>query len=264
MKAYDFEYDGLKLSSFGYMICNFGSNGLQTVSVGSQITFNTVSIMNGSQYHLASIEYKDCLKTTFQICKNGCGSGNFEMTAGEERLLSRWLNRNEFKKFKILNADYIDVYFEGSFNISRLEFNGMVCGFELELITNRPYALQETRTKTIFNVKPNTEHVIKDYSEIEGFIYPKTEIEINEAGTLEIYNASEDRTTAIRDCLAGEKIIMNYPVITTSAPGHKIQNDFNWKFFRLFNSFRNSGNKITISLPCTMKLSYSPPVRLSL
>ena len=264
MRAYDFEYDGLKLSSFGYMICNFGSGGMQTISIGSQITFNTVATMNGSKHSLTSNEYKECLKSTIQICKSGCNSKNYEIPSDELRMLSRWLNRSGFHKFKILNTEYIDVYFEASFNISQLEFHGATYGLELEVITNRPFALQEPRTKTITHQESDEIHMIKDYSDVEGFIYPKTEITLSADGLLEITNQFENRVTAIKNCTAGEVITLDYPTIYTSKSDHKIQNDFNWNFFRLANTFKNSGNKISISLPCVMKLSYSAPIRLGL
>ena len=50
MKSYDFEYDGLCLSDMGYIICQFDAESSQTVSNGSQITFNTTSTLNGSKY----------------------------------------------------------------------------------------------------------------------------------------------------------------------------------------------------------------------
>ena len=58
MKSYDFEYDGLTLSDMGYIICKFDSNGLQTVSNGSQITFNTASTLNGQKYELTDVSYE--------------------------------------------------------------------------------------------------------------------------------------------------------------------------------------------------------------
>ena len=139
MKAYDFIYDGVNLSSFGYVICNFDSKGLNTVSNGSYITFNTVSALGGSMHSLVSTEYEDCLEATIQICKNYCSSDIKEITNTEFRQLTRWLNRKKFLKLKILDEDYEDLYFEASFNINRIEFDGILYGLELEVITNSPF-----------------------------------------------------------------------------------------------------------------------------
>lgn len=264
MEAYDFEFDGYSLSSFGYIICNFGSKGLETISNGSTITFNTTPALHGARHNLTSIEYEDCLETTFQICKNPCGINNLEISVDELRVLSRWLNRKEFLKFKILADEYLDIYFEASFNISRIELDGKVYGLELDVKTNRPFALQEPKKTIIENSDANKVHIVKDYSDVEGFIYPEVEITINADGDLRIYNEMEDRITFIANCTEGEVIKMNYPIIETSDDKHKIQNDFNWNFFRVSNSFKNTVNRITISLPCTMKIVYSPTAKVGI
>ena len=264
MEAYDFEFDGSNLSDFGYMICKFDSDSVQTVSNGSQITFNTVSTLHGAKHELTSAVYENCLESVFQICKNPCGSDNFEISTDELRVLSRWLNRKGFYKFKILSDEYLDIYFEASFNISKIEINGKLYGLELELKTNRPFALQEPKKVVIKNLVQNGEKIIKDYSDVEGYIYPEVEITINESGDLTIYNEIEDRTTYIKNCVAGEVIKMNYPIIESSITSHKIQDDFNWNFFRIANTFRNSVNKLTISLPCTIEVIYSPTVKIGI
>ena len=111
-------------------------------------------------------------------------------------------------------------------------------------------------------------HSINDTSHEEGYIYPYTEITIGDIGsekkTLEITNAIENRETIIKNCVAGEVITMDYPVIKSSISSHNIQNDFNWVFFRVANTYENSRNDLTISLPCTIKIKYSPIVKVGL
>ena len=87
---------------------------------------------------------------------------------------------------------------------------------------------------------------------------------ITESGNLKIHNAMENRDTCINNSVAGEVITMDYPVITSSLPSHNIQNDFNWNFFRVANTYENSRNNLTISIPCTMKIKYSPIVKVGL
>lgn len=264
MKAYDFEYDGRSLHEFGMVICHFGDIGLETISNGSEITFNTVSAMHGVRHELTSTEYENCLEATIQICKNSCISDVSEITSTEFRELTRWLSRKKFLKFKILDGDYIDLYFEASFNISRIEINGKLFGLELQVITNRPFALKEPKTLIVKNELQNGEHSINDTSHEEGYIYPYTEITITESGDLSIYNAMEDRETVINNCIAGEVITMDYPIIQSSISSHSIQNDFNWNFFRVANTYEDSRNDLTISIPCTIKIKYSPIVKVGL
>lgn len=312
MKAYDFLYDERSLSSFNMVICNFDSKGMKTVSNGSIVTFNTVSTNGGCKSELTSVEYEECLTSTIQICKNYCSSDIKEISSAEFRELTKWLCRKKFLKFKILDEDYIDLYFEAYFNVNRIEFDGKLYGLELEITTNRPFALMESKTFDIRIRKLYTwekykkingsekgestgEYVtsynrdfypddgikngyyfvytgeelddtatINDMSHEEGYIYPYTEIIINESGNLNIYNAIEDRNTYIANCVAGEVITMNYPIISSSISSHNIQNDFNYNFFRIANTFDDSRNDLTVSLPCTIKATYSPIVKVGL
>lgn len=264
MKAYDFEFDSRKLSEYGFIICNFGDQGLNTVSNGSNISFNTISTLSGHKHELISTAYEDCLEATIQICKNSCVDDVTEISSTELRELTKWLSRKKFLKFKILNEEYIDLYYEASFNISRIEVNGRLYGLELEIITNRPFALKEPRTIVIKNVEEDGKHSLHDTSYEEGYIYPYTEIVIDEDGDLNIYNAIENRNTFISNCTAGEIITLDYPVIQSSVSSHNIPNDFNWNFFRIANTFNNNRNDLTISIPCTITLKYSPIVKIGL
>jgi hypothetical protein len=264
MKSYDFEYDGLNLSDKGFIICKFGSNGTETISNGSHITFNTVPTLRGAKHELTSTQYSDCLSTNFQICKHPCQTSDTEISVDEMRDIMRWLNRKEFHKFKLLNTEYINIFFEASFNVSRIENNGRLVGFELNVITNRPYALHEPIPITIKNMQENGEFKIYSQSDDEGYIYPEMEITINSDGNFEIFNSLENRAMKIMNCKAGEVITVDYPMIKSSLNEHRIQNDFNWQFFRIANSFRNSINKIEVSIPCTIKMKYSPVVKVGI
>ena len=264
MKAYDFEYDGLRLSDKGFVICKFDSSGVETIENGSVITFNTVSTMRGVKHELTSVEYADCLTATFQICKNLCLDKNEEISLEDMRDIMRWLNRKGFHKFKLLDNEYTGIYFEASFNVSKIEVGGRLCGFELEMFTNRPFAIHEPATVFIKNEVANEIKSVYSKSDDEGYVYPNMEITITESGDLEIYSIREDRTMVIRNCVAGEVITVDYPIISSSLSSHKIQNDFNWRFFRIASSFKNRLNEIKISIPCTIKMTYSPVVKVGI
>ena len=264
MKAFDFEFDGKRLSDYGMIICNFGNKGLETISNGSVVSFNTTPVFGGSENRLTSTEYEDCLEATIQICRNSCFGDVMEIPSVTFRDLTKWLSRKNFLKFKILDEDYIDLYYEAKIDISRIELDGKLYGLELRIITNRPFALKDAKTIVIKNTTTNGKHSVNDISDDEGYIYPHTEITINQAGNLRITNAIENRDTVINNCKKGEVITMDYPVIQSSISSHKVQNDFNWNFFRIANTFENSRNDLTISLPCSIKLEYSPIVKVGL
>ena len=264
MKAKDFEFDGKKLSDFGFVICNFGSKGLETIH-GSEITFNTIPSFNGLKYNLASTTYDTCLETTIQICRYSCVVDIEEIPATLYREISHWLNRRKFLKFKLLEENYIDLYYMATVkNIGRIEIDGKLIGLELNIITNSPFPRKEPNIITIRNTESNGTYSINDISYEEGHIYPHTEIKISEDGDLKIHNAVEDRATYIANCKKDEIITMDYPIITSSLSSHIIQNDFNWNFFRIANTYDNSRNDLTISLPCTIKIEYSPIVKIGL
>lgn len=264
MKVSDFEYDGFYLSDFGFIICSFDSKGMQTLS-GSKITFNTLSIHNGEKQELVNSEYSDCLGATFQICKKPCNNDDNEITMEEFRDLMSWLNRKQYYKFKFIdNKEYEEIYFEASFNISKIESGGKLVGLELEMFTNRPYALHEPISILINNTSANGTKTIINQSDEEGYIYPSMKITINQTGDLTINNAFEKKTMLISNCTKGEIITINYPIIQSSLSAHKIQNDFNWNFFRLCSTFNSKKNNLTISIPCTIEMSYSPVVKISI
>ena len=264
MKSYDFEYDGLRLSDKGFVICKFDSSGVETITNGSVITFNTVSTMRGVKHELTSVEYADCLTATFQICKNICINKNEEISLEDMRDIMRWLNRKGFHKFKLLDDEYTGIYFEASFNVSKIEVGGRLYGFELEMFTNRPFAVHEPVTVMVRNDTANEIKSIYSKSDDEGYVYPRMEISIEESGDLEIYSVTEDRTMVVRNWSAGEVITVDYPIISSSLSSHKIQNDFNWRFFRIASSFKNRLNEIMISIPCTIKMTYSPVVKVGI
>lgn len=274
MRAYDFEYDGQNLSDFGFMICDFEKKGKTTVSNGSKITFVHAVVDNGTKYERTGVRYDTFLEAKFNICKNPCGGEAMRISMDEIRLLSRWLNRKEDLKFKLLSDEYQRVYFEGSFNIGLVKFNGEVYGLELEFKSNRPHALQEEKLFLIKNQKANGSHLLYDLSDEIGFIYPKTVITVQADGDLTILNSVEQnddieiaqggRMTVLKNCRVGEVITMEYPIITSSDPSHKIQNDFNWNFFRIANSFDNNVNRLEISIPCSMEIRYNPIAKIGL
>lgn len=261
MLVKDFEYDGLLLSDFGCIMCSFDSTGLETVTNGSNITFNTSPVLKGSKHVLTDMKYEECLTTTFEICKNPCNyveQSDAYFNIEEITAIARWLNRKEFLKFKLIKEGYENIYFEGSFNVNRKMLGDDCVGMELTMTTNRPFALYETIKKTFKATTSSHVEIFKDISDEIGFIYPDVEITCNANGNLTIHNSIENRDTVIKNCVAGEVITMKYPVISSSIPTHKIQNDFNYNFFRVANTYRERGNKITFSLPCTMKISYNP------
>lgn len=264
MKAYDFEYDGLNLSDKGFMLCSFDKSKIDTVENGVEINMETSPFYNGDVNYILTANYESTLTATFQICKNPCTGEDLNITVDEVRDMASWLCRKGFHKFKIFDDDYLNVYYEATFNMSRIIRNGNVIGLELEMITNRPFGVMED---TVINIKNEVENGVENFysiSDDEGFIYPKVKITIKQDGDLKISSIFVQRDTIIKNCKAGEIIEMDYPVIKSSLESHKIQNDFNWNFFRIENKFKDKRNLIQISIPCEIEMIYSPIAKIGI
>lgn len=258
----DFEYDGIRLGNLGYLICKFDGGGLETQPNSASISFNKVSMQHGERWQLASTEYTECLQATFQICKNPCMTDNMYMSLQEVSKMTSWLNRKGFHKLKFFADEYYNLYFEASFNVSRIELNNVPVGLELTMETKSPYALRDPKTITIESDNPEWNKTIISESEDDGYIYPTMQIELKSDGDLSIYNDLDDRTMEIKNCVSGEIISVDYPIISSSISDHKIQNDFNWMYFRIMNTFKTGRNNLSISLPCKIQITYSPIVKI--
>ena len=266
MNVFDLSYDGILLSDMGYVICDFDSQGLRTVSNGSKITINTTPMYVGTLHAKINSQYDECLTATFSICKNPCNESdqeNMYLSSDDIRILTRWLNRKDLKKIKFWSYDYIDIYFEGTFNIDLVCMENNVIGLTLTMITNRPFALMEDIT---FNYDIGTQDKtieILDVSDEIGYIYPDVTIKCLSDGDLTIHNSMCDgEDVSIIGCSENEIITLSHPIIESSLITHKIMDCFNFNFLKIANTYESSVNKITFSLPCKVQITYNPIVKV--
>lgn len=267
MYASDFEYDGRLLSSFGFIICEFdGSGELNIAETGYDITFNKVTRNRGRKNGLVGTQYDECVQTTFQICKNPDEYENTEITNDEYRELVRWLNRHEFLKFRILSEaaglDRALCYFNASFNIEKIYVADILYGLALTVETDAPFGYGLPFEKE-WNVGANGKITFVDFSDDSGYIRPEITITCKAAGTLRVVNETHDSTMQIKNCSVGEVIHIygDTQIITSSVANHKIYNDFNYEFLKVGNTFASRRNVISISLPCTFKINYTPVIK---
>lgn len=281
MTAYDFLYDGIRLSDKGFTICQFDNGGTETVSNGSQIVFNTVPTMFGRKHELISSSYDTYITATFQICKKDCDNpDSYSISLAEERQIMRWLNRSSFHRMVFLEDEWEDIYFEASFNVAAIKMDGVTVGFELTMTTNRPYAcIEYTATITTdgnsasvaysgididTHQYPSDDIVLAVVTDDEGFIYPKeVRVTMADAGDLTIKNATAGRETIIENCTANEQISLKYPVITSNASSHDLPTDFNWDFFCIASEYGLTVNKLEINTPCTVVITFESAVKIN-
>ena len=268
MNAIDFEYDNQYLSDYGFIICDFNaSSGADTISAGSNLTFNTVPKNRGRQYSLASTQYDECITVTFDICKNPetHEEAEMELSSDECRDLMRWLNRREFLKFQVLydEPDYDSCTYNASFNVSKIVIAEKVVGLELEMTSDKPFAYGQERYVKLNIIDTSKAYNVIDSSDDIGFITPNMVITCNSAGDLEISNSFCDCTLLIKNCTAGEIITIDGEnlLISSSLDTHQIYNDFNFEFLKIGNNYYTSVNPIKSNLACTIEISYNPIIK---
>lgn len=265
MLATDFEYAGQYLKNWGCMICYTDSqSGFETIDNVAKRTFNTASQLYGRKFALTMSYYEDRIETSFQICKYDCKSGLSAFTPYEIREIKRWLCRPDFHKFKLIQENWADYYMNGSFNVSELKLKGYTYVLELNFISDAPFSLHEPITYKFRLDEPYVDKfTFFDISDEIGHIYPDLKIHVMQQGDLELINSAEDRFTIIENCYKDEEITITQDhVFYSSLPSHKIQNDFNYMFPRIANSYDSRKNVITASLPIEIEMTYSPYVKV--
>ena len=91
--ATNFLYANEKLSDYGMILCKFNNETLETISIGNNLTFNTVKSGKSDRNFLTSTTYEEPLSTTFQICKHDCHEDDKYISPEELTSLLRWLSR---------------------------------------------------------------------------------------------------------------------------------------------------------------------------
>lgn len=264
MNALDFQYDDLYLSDFGCIICTFDDNhSPETISMGSEISFTKSAVSNGKRYMITDASYDNCIEAEFSICKDPDLCFDYEdqfFTLEEQRDIMRWLNRTEMKRFCLIDDEHVDMFYEGSFNVSKIELNGDVIGMSLLFQSNRPFALSLDLSYKFKIPSHGYSYTIQDTSDEIGYDYPDVTIDLLGTGDLTITNSFDGRQTIIKNCVNGERITMKDMIIETSSVAHRetIMNDFNFRFPQIHNSYTKARNKFTFSLPCNVIMTYRP------
>lgn len=274
MRITNFRYANHTLKYYGFMVCSFDKNGIQTNSNGSEIEFKTTPLFNGKQQYLTSSNYKNCITAEIDICPIPNCENNTDttfVTVEQERNIMKWLNRKEFHKFKIVgNSDYADIYFNGSFNVEKVTFDNAVIGFHLTFTADRPFAVTD-RNFTIDFAQANTEVLVEDTSDESGSQWLNVEISIPD-DTLETDEliithrfGSETESVVIKNCSPGETIWLYYPMSASDLSTHKISRDFNYHFLKISKTESMKENYYSCNIQDTLlSCSYSPVVKIGL
>lgn len=268
MYATDFVFDGVNLSDFGLVICQFeGASSLDEVSIGSPLSFKTVPTRKGSRFALTDTSFDSAIEISFDICKDECSLGEGDdMTIDDSLYLSltKWMLRNAFYSLRFIDdRENVSRYYSGSFtNVSRLTLGSYTYGLRVTFLTDKPYALSETITVS-HQFAHNSSWDYSHNSYLTGTIFPNMEITCLESGNLTLTNSFTGCQMEIKNCSSGEIIYIRGDrlIIFTSRTAHKIYQDFNFDFFTIGNSYRDNRNHIISSLACVLNFSYEPAIK---
>lgn len=262
MSMVDFSYNGKRLSDYGCIIADIVTSSNDSVSLGSNLTFETVRNSSTFIDRIVKVDYEAPATITFDICKNPC-IGATTFTDNEVTFLMKWLNKKSFEKFYPIYDDgsFSNIYFNGSFNISAIRIGSGIVGFTLTFTANSPFGY-ETEQDLFINInEANKTFTFYNNSDEYGRLYPiKFVVTCNVAGNLSISNSLDSgNIVRVNNCAQGEIITFDcYNKIISSNMNHpSLYNDFNYNYPRFVSNEDDNQNVITVSLPCDISITYS-------
>ena len=264
MYFYDFEYNGKMLSDYDSMICSFGSSDSDEVSLGSELTWNTIKNNHSYASSVVSSSYDDNYTAQLSICKKKCNSYISNTYSDLEiRNITKWLNSKKFYKFKPVYKDgeMQDVYYIGSFNLTAVTVGSSCIGFNLTFQSNSPFGFAEKQIFDFTNIASNQKMSIDNNSDEYDYIYPKIKITLHENGKLILNNISFSDSMVVDNCQSGEVLHFDgetKTIVSSLGTLHSnLYSDFNYNFLKIFCEEEKTENIITSSLPCDLTIEFS-------
>ena len=261
----DFEYNNCRLSDIGCIICSINSNSSNyEVSIGCDITFTEVKNNHSSIHSKTSSSYENVYTATFDIMKYNCNSyDDVFMTSLEVRNIVKWLNRNDYFKFRLINeiSDESNVYYYGSFNIKQIMFGGNILGLTLTFTSNAPYGFSDVIENKCMMLNTDDIYSLFGESDEYGLIYPKVEIRCFSDGNLKISNSTTGTILNIDNCISGEIITLDGEhkiILSNKREQVSIANAFNYEYLDILVDEYETENNYSSTLPCELTISYLP------
>ena len=269
MYAKDFEFDRRCLSDFGFTCITWNGDPNASSNVAN-IEFTTKRPFNRSKWNYHASNWSEPLTATFEIAMLDCEHDSLRhLTPYELSHIMRWINRRDgYKKFRLIGQHgYQNIYFNVQINARPLRHRGMVYALELSLVCDRPFGIkhyEEDFTISSANGKFTIEDVSDDVgtTPITMFIVP------SRSGELTISNSMGGHVTSIKDCTSGVSILLNgedlIAIEDTTNATTPFARRFNYRFPTLKNTYEETTNVFTVSLPCTIHVEWDSPVKVGI
>lgn len=243
INAKDFTFCNKKLSDFGFIIANFDSSSDEDVSCGN-VELITARPPMSSKNIIHGVSYGEPIKLVFQVVKFDyvtCTCSSEPVTDKEYEDLMRWLVKTNYN---YVNFDDGDVYFNVTMSVTAKKVGGHIRGFEITATNDSVYSYSEQHTTTL----SSGTWMLKDESSVIGYTYPELSITASANGDVSI-ERDGDRKTVISNCIAGEVLTIDceHEIIKSSISSHDLSSDFNFVFFRFFNTEETRDNTIYVT-----------------
>jgi len=263
----DFQYDDKLASDFGLTVVTFDSSsgGSETVSTGSNLTFNSIQAAGQDEFENFGATYSEAYSCNFQLCKiDNCTPAIITPEEYGEINRSQSTSLAELKVtlcdalLLLLESNennYENIRYFGSFNIQAIKIRNEIYGIDCTFTSNAPYAFSD---EIVYYFSGKSFNIYDDSDEI-GEIYPYIEITCNTSGNLTISNSLDDEILEILNCSENETIIIDnkHKIIRSNNESHNITDDFNYNYLKIINTYENRQNDYTSSLDVNMIIKFS-------
>lgn len=261
MHMVDFSYAGKRLSDYGCIIASIVTSSENNVSLGSNITFETLKNSSTFVNRIVKVDYEEPITVTFDICKKPT-DGTSIFSDREISFIMRWLNKKSFETFRPIYDDgsYADIYFKGSFNVNAIYIGSEVVGFTLTFAANSPFGYDNEQNLTINIDNSDDTFTFFNNSDEYGYLYPtQFIITCKSNGNFSMSNNIDINVVKINNCINGEVITLDCcnKIIQSDKAHPALYNDFNYNYPRFVVNEDTNENVFTVSMPCEIKIVYS-------
>lgn len=245
MYATDFVFDGVNLSSKGYMICTFDGDSIVS---GGEIEPIVKKAPSADEYTYYTAQINNVLTWELGICKLPCGTEAFEpLNQYEESELAQFLLKTDGYRWLqfVQPDDYPDVFYKVYINMTPYQIGGQTFGYNLTITSNCGYGFSHEYTATLTD--DNQPLTINVNNDLNRYIYPTVSFETN-ADECWIYNENDleqnlDNGKESHFYNLGDNVDVLKEISMDSTNdvinGIETPDQFNWNFLRLVNGENN-------------------------
>jgi hypothetical protein len=251
----DFIFANQSSQEFGVKMGFIGSNNRDTNDEQLNVIQTKNVVQEVFNYH--GKYNSDPLKFKISVFDEG---GNY-IDADRQEDLKNWLIRDDFSWLIVDQDDLYDKQFRATAISAGLEDIGLRnAGLTVEFTCDCNHAWGVLQTKNYSSTTSSTVFFINNAKFNKYILCPQITISPNANGNISIKNNTTNKTMTFNNCLSTETIYVDCRnKMINSTSGRNLLNDFN----KIFLSFLQGSNSITLTGNFNFKVEYRLPVRIS-